>query len=291
MIKSMTGYGKRSVTTSIGNITIEVRAVNNRYIEVYPRIPDFLSDHEIKLTRQIKEALQRGSINLKIEVEEQAEGREILHFNSKKLKNIYSSLSDIKYSLDLDDDVTIDHILQFSDKLLEEDDIATETVCQKIKEGLKLALQDVDGMRREEGQALYDRLQDYIEDIEKNIKNVVSRSDNIKDELYEKYKSSIKDLLDESDIDEDRILQEAALAAKKIDITEECDRIASHVQQFRKYMDSEKLAGKQLNFLAQEIHRELNTIGAKCNNSEISHIIVESKNEVEKIKEQVRNIL
>lgn len=291
MIKSMTGYGKRSVSTSIGNIAIEVRAVNNRYIEVYPRIPDFLSDHEIKLTSQIKEDLQRGSINLKIEVEEQAEGREILHFNSKKLKNIYSSLSDIKYSLDLDDDVTIDHILQFSDKLLEEDNIATESVYQKIKEGLNLALQDVDDMRREEGEALYDRLQDYIEGIEKNIKNVVSRSDNIKDELYEQYKSSIKDLLDESDIDEDRILQEAALAAKKIDITEECDRIVSHVQQFRKYMDGEKLAGKQLNFLAQEIHRELNTIGAKCNNSEISHIIVESKNEVEKIKEQVRNIL
>lgn len=291
MIKSMTGYGKRSVSTSIGNIAIEVRAVNNRYVEVYPRIPDFLSDHEIKLTSQIKEDLQRGSINLKIEVEEQAEGREILHFNSKKLKNIYSSLSDIKYSLDLDDDVTIDHILQFSDKLLEEDNIATESVYQKIKEGLNLALQDVDDMRREEGEALYDRLQDYIEGIEKNIKNVVSRSDNIKDELYEQYKSSIKDLLDESDIDEDRILQEAALAAKKIDITEECDRIVSHVQQFRKYMDGEKLAGKQLNFLAQEIHRELNTIGAKCNNSEISHIIVESKNEVEKIKEQVRNIL
>jgi uncharacterized protein (TIGR00255 family) len=291
MIKSMTGYGKRTVETSLGYFTIEVRAVNNRYIEVYPSLPDFLSDYELKLTKQIKTRLKRGSINLTIELDEIAEGREILNFNLKKLKNIYASLKDIKYTLDLDDDVKIDHILGFSDKLIDEKDAEIEDVYPKIIDTLEKVMDDVDAMRREEGNSLYSRIEKYIQAVEKNVEKITQNSTDIKNEIFEKYKEQIKELLADSDIDEERILQEAAIIAKKIDITEECDRAVSHINQFKNYMDSKGLSGKKLNFLAQELHRELNTIGAKANNSEISHLIVESKNEVEKIKEQIRNIL
>jgi len=291
MIKSMTGYGKRTVETSLGYFTIEVRAVNNRYIEVYPSLPDFLSDYELKLTKQIKTRLKRGSINLTIELDEIAEGREILNFNLKKLKNIYASLKDIKYTLDLDDDVKIDHILGFSDKLIDEKDAEIEDVYSKIIDTLEKVMDDVDAMRIEEGNSLYSRIEKYIRAVEKNVEKITQNSTAIKQEIFEKYKEQIKELLADSDIDEDRILQEAAIIAKKIDITEECDRAVSHINQFKNYMDSKGLSGKKLNFLAQELHRELNTIGAKANNSEISHLIVESKNEVEKIKEQIRNIL
>jgi len=291
MIKSMTGYGKRTVETSVGYITIEVRAVNNRYIEVYPSIPDFLSDSELKLIKQIKTRLKRGSINLTIELEEIAEGQEILNFNLKKLKNIYSSLKDIKYTLDLDDDVKIDHILGFSDKLIEDKDAEIEDVYSKISETLKMVLDDVEAMRIDEGNSLYYSIEQYIQIVENNVEKITQNSTDIKNEIFEKYREQINELLADSDIDEDRILQEAAIIAKKIDITEECDRAASHINQFKNYMDSEGLSGKKLNFLAQELHRELNTIGAKANNSEISHLIVESKNEIEKIKEQIRNIL
>lgn len=291
MIKSMTGYGKRTVETSLGYFTIEVRAVNNRYIEVYPSLPDFLSDYELKLTKQIKTRLKRGSINLTIELDEIAEGREILNFNLKKLKNIYASLKDIKYTLDLDDDVKIDHILGFSDKLIDEKDAEIEDVYSKIIDTLEKVMDDVDAMRIEEGNSLYSRIEKYIRAVEKNVEKITQNSTAIKQKIFEKYKEQIKELLADSDIDEDRILQEAAIIAKKIDITEECDRAVSHINQFKNYMDSKGLSGKKLNFLAQELHRELNTIGAKANNSEISHLIVESKNEVEKIKEQIRNIL
>jgi uncharacterized protein (TIGR00255 family) len=291
MIKSMTGYGKRTVETSLGYFTIEVRAVNNRYIEVYPSLPDFLSDYELKLTKQIKTRLKRGSINLTIELDEIAEGREILNFNLKKLKNIYASLKDIKYTLDLDDDVKIDHILGFSDKLIDEKDAEIEDVYPKIIDTLEKVMDDVDAMRIEEGNSLYSRIEKYIQAVEKNVEKITQNSTDIKNEIFEKYKEQIKELLADSDIDEERILQEAAIIAKKIDITEECDRAVSHINQFKNYMDSKGLSGKKLNFLAQELHRELNTIGAKANNSEISHLIVESKNEVEKIKEQIRNIL
>lgn len=292
MIKSMTGYGKRAIETPIGQITIELRVVNNRYIEVYPNLPDFLSEYELKLVNQIKEFVKRGSVNLNIKVEELAEGREILNFNPQKLKNVYSSLKDIKYTLDLDDDVKISDILKFTCKFTEEEEVAAEKIYKQIAEELENVLADADAMRIAEGQALFLKLQEYIQIVKSNLSEIVAHSRDIKDDVFEHYKEEIQDLLQESDIDEDRILQEAALITKKIDITEECDRALSHIDQMKHYMETEDgLTGKKLNFLAQEMHRELNTIGAKSNDSSISHLVVEAKNEIEKIKEQIRNIL
>ena len=147
-------------------------------------------------------------------------------------------------------------------------------------------------MRVSEGKALLAKIEGFVHKVAKNLDQINSHSEDIKAEVFENYKEKIEDLLQDSDIDDERILQEAAIIAKKIDITEECDRAQSHIQQFNKYLKSEKeQTGKKLNFLAQEIHRELNTIGAKSNDSTISHLVVEAKNEIEKIKEQIRNIL
>jgi len=291
MIKSMTGYGKNTLQVEEGEITVEIKSVNNKYSKIYSDLPDFLSKYEVEFENKIKNALERGTINFDIEFNKDESKESELQFNTEKLEKIYTGLINACRDLGIEQKVGIEDVLKFSEYLIQEEEVTPENFIDDIQGLIDETLAEVQAMREQEGESLKVELKDYINGISENVQAVKEKSEVVKSNLYEKCKENIQEIVEDVEVDRDRIVQEAAITAKKLDITEECDRVKSHTKQFLKYLDTDESVGKKLKFLAQELHRELNTIGAKANDSEVSHLIVEAKNDVEKVKEQVRNIL
>jgi len=287
----MTGYGKNTLQVEEGEITVEIKSVNNKYSKIYSDLPDFLSKYEVEFENKIKNALERGTINFDIEFNKDESKESELQFNTEKLEKIYTGLINACRDLGIEQKVGIEDVLKFSEYLIQEEEVTPENFIDDIQGLIDETLAEVQAMREQEGESLKVELKDYINGISENVQAVKEKSEVVKSNLYEKCKENIQEIVEDVEVDRDRIVQEAAITAKKLDITEECDRVKSHTKQFLKYLDTDESVGKKLKFLAQELHRELNTIGAKANDSEVSHLIVEAKNDVEKVKEQVRNIL
>jgi len=291
MIASMTGYGKGEASGNSGRISVEIRSVNHRYGEIFIKLPRVLLQYEHELRKKVSERLKRGKIEVFVQLEEAAGAAERPLVNLQLARSYYTAFSEIREALDLQEPVTLALIAAQKDVLaMKEQADVDEELATLLHDALAKALAMQEGMRLKEGEALHQELQGRMNGLQGLVACVAERSPVVVKLYEEKLQERLSKLLADGTIDPARLAQEVAIMADRSDITEELVRLQSHRDQFFATLQLNEPVGRKLDFLLQEINREVNTIGSKANDAVIASSVVELKAELEKIREQVQNI-
>ena len=293
MIKSMTGFGRGEYSDGKRNVICEIKTVNHRYADISVKMPKRYSFAEETIKTLIKEQMKRGKADVSIIVENLTEGDITIKLNTPVAQQYIANLNELKETYELAGEIDLKLVSSMPDVLkaipdVEDQDEVTEVICNAVK----AAAANLDEMRIVEGGKLAEDLLMRGEIIRDIVKKIEVRAPLVAKEYREKLEARIKELVeDKVDIPEDRILIEAAVFADKANITEELVRLDSHMLQLKTILtESDGTVGKKLDFLVQEMNREANTIGSKANDLEITSLMLETKSEIEKIREQVQNI-
>lgn len=291
MIRSMTGYGKDEVRLENGRITVEIRSLNHRYGEVFVKLPRSILPLESEVRKCIAERLKRGKIETFIQLEGTGGAGGTPKVNIPLAKAYYEAFAMMKESLGLHDPVPLSLIASQKEILLTEDsEESPESIRDVLMEAVKKAVDHLDTMRLREGMALLEDLRARLQLLSEHFARVEERSPNAAAENIARYRTRVMQLAEGSGVEEVRIAQEIALMADRWDINEEMVRFKSHLKQFDETLEMDEPIGRKLDFIIQELNREVNTMGSKANDAEITSMIVELKAELEKIREQVQNI-
>ena len=292
MISSMTGFGRGEANFEEFQATVELRSVNNRYCEVTTRIPKMLADREADVQKMIKAVFARGRINLQLKLELPPGRGMDLVVDETIAADYYSLLESLRRKTGVEDPVRLDHLLKNPDlfRAGNEDEMLAENAWTVTEEAIMKAVEDMHLMRVQEGRALETELRERIESIENRLSEVEEEAPKRLPTAGEKLRSRLAEIVEDDRIDSDRLEFELAILADKLDVREECVRLHSHLDLFREGLDGDKPVGRKLNFLSQEMNREINTIGSKANDAGLSHLDVEMKEDLEKIREQVENV-
>jgi uncharacterized protein (TIGR00255 family) len=291
MIKSMTGYGKYEVSLESGRITVEIRAVNHRYCEISVKLPRTLLALENYVRKTVAERIKRGKIEVYIQLDGLAAAGGLPTVNIPLAKAYYEAFSRMKEALGLYDPVPLSLIAAQKDLLVtEENGVRGEDLHDMLLAAVRGAVDNLDAMRSREGRALLEDLQERRNLLSGLVERIKGRTPLAVAENLARYKTRVMQLAGDSGVDEGRVAQEIALMAERWDINEELVRFNSHLKQFDETLEIIEPIGRKLDFLIQELNREVNTIGSKANDAEITSFIVELKAELEKIREQVQNI-
>jgi uncharacterized protein (TIGR00255 family) len=286
----MTGYGKAEASYERGRINVEIRSVNHRYGEISIRLPRNLACFENDAKKLVADRLKRGKIEVFVQHEVGMESSP-LTVNLPMAKAYNDAFNELKTTLGLADEVTLALIASQKDVLTSYDNL---TVDDSLKDALLAAVsgatESMDAMRRHEGEALLEDLRKRRELVSLATEKVARRAPEVVTEYVQKLKERLAQFDLNRGIDADRIAQEVAIMADRCDITEELVRLDSHFNQFDTALSLAEPVGRKLDFLLQEMSREINTIGSKANDAEITYHVVELKTEIEKIREQVQNI-
>ena len=288
----MTGFGRAECQDGDYSYKAEIRSVNNRFIEINTRLPKAFLDLELPLKKLVKSHCARGSINVTITLANANGNPGDLEIkpNLPLASQYVEALKEIQTSLGLEGKVNIDSIIGLRDIIKVEPvtiDPAKESLLLNIAESALASLQK---MREEEGKYLQNDLSERIDIIEKHAEQIKTRQPEIIQEYKARLKEKIKLLNDGIEIDERRLAQETAVLADRCDITEEITRFVSHLKQFRKLFESTEPMGRKLEFINQEINREVNTMGSKSSDIQVANLVIEIKSALEKIREQLQNI-
>ncbi|TNE70619.1 YicC family protein [bacterium] len=292
MIISMTGFGKAEINENGHTITVEIKSVNNRYCDISIYLPQPVRSLEPKLKDIIQQKVQRGKLNVSVRIEKQNEAEIDIDLNPKVVQSYMHLLGDLKKFAQIDDPVRLDHLLTFKDifapkeETEEEMQILESLLCKAVEK----AVDDLNTMRSQEGSHLSKDLAHRIDVIEQKVDLVKTRASERIPEIRQRMKERLKQLLEDEQFDSNRMEMELAVMAERLDITEEIVRMGSHIKYYRKAIDSAEPVGRKLNFLIQEMNREINTMGSKCNDAEIAHEVVDMKEQLEIIREQIQNI-
>ena len=293
MIKSMTGFGRGEYSDGKRNVIAEIKTVNHRYADISVKMPKRYSFAEEKIKSLIKEKVKRGKAEVSIIVENLTEEDTTVKLNTLVAGQYVNNLKELKEAYGLTGEIDIKLVATMPDVLKAVPDVENEDeAAAVIFEAVKMAVSNLDAMREVEGAKLADDLLMRGQLIRDIVRKIDARAPMVAREYTLKLQNRIKDLLgDQVDIPEDRILVEAAVFADKANITEELVRLDSHMNQLKTILTaSSEPVGKKLDFLVQEMNRESNTIGSKANDMEITSLMLETKSEIEKIREQVQNI-
>lgn len=294
MIRSMTGFGRGEYSDGKRNVICEIRTVNHRYADISVKMPKRYSFAEEKIKALIKERVRRGKVEVSIIVENLTEGDITIRLNSPVAQQYIENLKKLKERYGLTGEIDLKLVSSMPDVLkaipdVEDEEEVTAVICESVK----AAVSRLDEMRTTEGAKLSEDLLMRGELIREIVKKIEKRAPLVAEEYREKLEARIRELVeDKVDIPADRILVEAAVFADKANITEELVRLDSHMIQLKAFLteSGEGTVGKKLDFLVQEMNREANTIGSKANDLEITSLMLETKSEIEKIREQVQNI-
>lgn len=290
MISSMTGFGKAVSLINGFSYEIEVKSLNNRFLEISLKLPQTLLNKEYELKEIIRNKIKRGKIYVNMVIKRESDNGSDLIINQKKLDETMAVLQVIKKELKIKESIKLSHILQFRDLFSHEVDDFSDTDFESLKKTFSEAIENFIKMRNAEGEQLEKDLQQRITNIETAVTEIESLYKNETNEYFEKLKERVKALITDISSYNDRLEFELALLADKSDIAEECVRLRSHLKFFKLALADGSDVGRKLNFLCQEMHREANTISAKAISTQISHISVGMKEEVERIREQIQNI-
>ena len=288
----MTGYGRAECQKDDYTYLAEIRSVNNRFIEINTRLPKAHMDLEQPLKKLIKSYCSRGSINLSISIGNSNEntGEWEVKPNLPLAAQYVTALQQIRDSLKLEGKIDLKSIVGIRD-IVKIEPLAIDPANHELILNIATeALDSLQKMRKEEGINLQKDLEQRIDAIENHAAEIESWHPEVVKEYQNKLKERIKSLNEGMESDETRIAQETALLADRCDITEEITRLKSHLNQFRKFFNTNEPIGRKLEFITQEINREVNTVGSKSSNIKISNRVIEIKSELEKIREQVQNI-
>ena len=291
MIRSMTGYGRAVQTIDGREITVELRSVNNRYLDCTVKLPRMFSFAEDSVKNRVKAAVSRGKVDVYIGVNAAQAADVQVAVNRPVLESYLAALRQIETEYGVRDDVTVMSLARlpdvFSVEKTEEDE---QKLTQDILSVAEEAISRYNAMRETEGAALETDLRGRAATILERVALVEQRSPATVAEYRERLRQKMQEVLQNTAIDEGRILQEAAIYADRIAVDEETVRLRSHLAQLGDMLTKGGAIGRKLDFLLQELNREANTIGSKCNDLELSNIVVDMKAELEKIREQTQNI-
>lgn len=287
----MTGYGRSERSRDGVSVSVELRSLNSRFLEVITRTPRDLNPRENDIREIVRKIVNRGKINVSVNVEREQKATTGLKVNPDTVAAYKEALEQIKKAAKLKDTVSLDHLLRFSDLLIQpasevSEDVQWELVAQAVEE----AARALDTMRRNEGSELSRDITDRVASISKMVDSVEKISREKIPQERQRLRERIAQLFENDEIDEQRLEFEIVILAEKLDVTEECVRFRSHAKFFMEAVNGPEPAGRKLGFLLQEMNREVTTIGSKSNDSEIAHLVVRAKEELEKIREQVQNI-
>jgi len=290
-LESMTGYSKMETRLDAGVLSVEILSENNRYLDLTLNLPEPLMQYTEELKRLITGDLRRGRVRIVVRLNG-SNATAALGYNSEVLKKYYWALTELAHELKIEQPVTLQNLLSFPD-IFKADIVALDLdeIITQVKTLLSSAVTELVAMRRREGEFLAQDLQNHLEIILSKCDEVEALSRQSRQEYFSKYRQNLAELCRDCQLDENRIIQEAGMLAKKLDITEECTRLRSHVQQFHLLLKNSEPVGKQMSFLAQEMNREISTIGAKSESAAIAHLVVFLKDELEKIREQIQNVI
>ncbi len=285
MIKSMTGYGQSSFKQKSHQINLEIRTVNSRFLDYKIRGYSINPNVEKKIRELLELNIIRGNIQIKIEMNSNELNN--LTFNKERFDTLMEVIK--KVYVDYGQRISLGDVINTNDILMNNDrlEIDQNLIIKAVQE----ALTEVNQMRNDEGNKIKIDILKRIDDLQKNLIKIKKISGSFSQKKEDELRNKIESLLENKEIDESRLLQEVAYLAEKVDITEELTRCIIHFEQLLLYFEKDEPVGKKINFLLQEINREINTIGSKSPQTEVTFYIVEMKGELEKIREQVQNIL
>lgn len=291
MIKSMTGYGGAKGTAEGLELSIELKSVNNRFLDTSVRIPRTYLFAEEAVKSAVQKHITRGKVDVFITIDSSKADDVVVKVNEPLLRGYLAAIGEMADEYGLSNDATVMTVARFPDVLsVEKKEADQEAVAAAIITVLEQALTEYDAMRAREGAKLGDDIAARIASIEKMVGMVEEASPKTVADYRARLEQKMREVLENASIDESRILTEAAIFADKIAVDEETVRLRSHISQMRDMIESNVPVGRKLDFLVQEMNRETNTIGSKCQNADIAHVVVDIKAEIEKIREQIQNI-
>lgn len=291
MIKSMTGYGSAKGQTGGLEITVELKSVNNRYLDTSVRLPRSFLFAEDAVKSAVQAHISRGKVDVFVSIDTSLADDMTVKVNEPLLKGYIEAIRHISEEYSLANDLTALSVSRFPDVLsVEKKDLDAEAISAALCEVAERALCDFDAMRLREGEKLRDDVLSRLETIDALVATVERESPKTVAEYRSRLEQKMAEVLGTAGIDESRILAEAALFADHIAVDEETVRLRSHMAQLRTMINGNSPTGRKIDFLIQEFNREANTIGSKCQNSDIAHVVVDLKSEIEKIREQIQNI-
>jgi len=292
MVHSMTGYGKAERKNKNYIFSVEIKSLNSRYFDIISKIDDRLNEVEHSLIDIVKSKCIRGKIYLTISISKNKSSNSSLTLNESKLEEYVNLSKKIKKKLKLTDEITLNHLMKISN-IFDDSFSKTDNNHKILISTLNVAISEFIKYRKSEGENLKLDIIKKMELITKDINKINKLSKKSLSNEYSKYKKKIKRFMLDSKmpLDKDRIYQEIAMLMDKKDINEEIIRFNSHIKLLSSSLRNKSHSGKKINFVMQEMNREINTIGSKTDNIKISHTVVEVKHNLEKIKEQVQNIL
>ena len=291
MIYSMTGYGRAQQLIDGRDISVEIRSVNHRFFEFSTRLPRSMGYLEETLKRLVHSRVSRGKIDLNLTVLSLEDPSAQVMLNRPLAEGYLSALRELGRQLDVEDDISLSSLARFGDIfVLRKNEVDEDALSCAVKEVATQALEQYLAMRRTEGEKLHQDIVSRTENILACVTQVEERAPQLAEQYREKLYQKLCDVLENQQIDQQRILTEAAIFAEKTAVDEETVRLRSHLAQLREILSSEGQVGRKLDFLVQEMNREANTIGSKAHDIEVSKVVVEIKSEIEKIREQIQNI-
>lgn len=291
MVRSMTGYGRGEAILHDRAITVEVRSVNNRYLDCTVKMPRAYAFAEEAIKASVQSSISRGKVDVYISVDSSKADVVTVTLNRPVADGYYNALRALGKSYDLRDDISVSNLARFPDVfLVEKAPENVDEVSADLCAVAALALADFSAMREREGGKLRDDILSRASTIEALTALVEAQTPRTVAEYRSRLEAKMKEVLQNTQIDESRILTEAAIFADKVAVDEETVRLRSHLSQLRTLLGQDGPVGRKLDFLIQEFNREANTIGSKCNDIETSRHVIDIKAEIEKIREQVQNL-
>ncbi len=290
MLKSMTGFGRAEGQVEDFNIKISLKSVNHRYIDTTVKLPRYYQFAEDKIRQSAMKYISRGKVEIFISIDRTEGSEKTVVLDTEMAKNYINALKTLT-AFGLEDDVKISTISQYHEIFkIESDEADEERIVALIESVFAEAAEDFVSMRIDEGKRMEKDICEHLDVLAENLEMVKVRYPKVVEEYRDKLYKRISEVLEGENIEESRLLTEAAIFADKSDIGEETVRLASHIKEFKNAIKTDKPIGKKLDFIVQEMNRETNTMGSKSSDIEIAKLIVEMKSEIEKIREQIQNI-
>mgnify|MGYP000262983407 CR=1 FL=1 len=290
MIKSMTGYGRGNYENDGRMYTVEIKTINHRYNDVSVKLPRYLNFLEDNIRRYISKTINRGKVEVYISLENMSDKGRNIKIDKVLAGTYINELRSLSSEYSIPDDITVMSLARMSDIIVVENDAQEELYWQELQEAMSVAIKNIDEARSIEGKRLAEDIEARLNKISEYVNIVEKASEKLLEEYKVKLKNRINELGANNIVDENRIGIEIVLFADKSSICEEVTRLKSHIESFKNMLKSEGPIGKKIDFLIQEMNRETNTIGSKANSIGITNYVIEMKNEIENIREQVQNI-
>ncbi len=290
MIISMTGYGNAEFERDGISYSAEIRSFNSKFLEISIKLPRVHSQRENEIRELVRKYINRGKIIISANLERTGGANLPIDIDEESIKYLNQLFKKIKKVTKSKEKIKLEHFLKFSEIFQHKDEEISEIEFQNLYECVELAIQKLMEMKTQEGKELEKDLLSRINLIEKNVFEIERIWSDRADIEFQRLKERAQKLLEDKEVNQERLELELALLLDKMDITEECVRLKSHIKFFRESIDKDEPSGRRLSFLAQELLREANTISSKSNSAEISQFVVLMKEEIEKIKEQIQNI-